>query len=210
MKCRRKSKILVAGRPLALMMWVVSAWIVLCPTAIAEVPGKEQQRVLVIHSSRQDAPYTALIEGAGRKTLNDGLGKGLDYYSEYIDLARFSSLEYQEALRDFLHRKYAGRPLDVIIAEGNAPFEFMTKYGAEIFSGAPLVFSVEDPDGDLHHLPNSTGLFFEVDMKSTLGLALKLQPNIKSVFVISGASEFDRFYEKIAREQFRVYQDRVT
>jgi len=118
-----------------------------------------QKRVLVIYSSREDAPYTALIESACRKTLSDGLAGRLDYYSEYLDLARFSSPGYREVLRDFLQRKYAGRPLDVIIAEGNAPFEFVERYGPEIFPGAPVVFSIEERD--LTPMSNSTGLIFQ-------------------------------------------------
>ena len=47
-------------------------------------------------------------------------------------------------------------------------------------------------------------------MKSTLELALRLQPHVKRVFVIRGASEFDLFYEKIARWQFHEYEGRLA
>jgi signal transduction histidine kinase len=47
-------------------------------------------------------------------------------------------------------------------------------------------------------------------MKNTLGIALQLHPDLKRVFVITGASEFDRLYERIARQQFREYETRVA
>lgn len=166
-----------------------------------------QKTVLVIHASRRDAPYAVLVESAIRKTLVDALGERLDYYTEYIDFARFSGSDYQIALRDFLHRKYAGWRFHVIITDGNAPSEFVARYRSEIFPGAPIVFSTEEEA--LQPMTNSAGLFFSVDLKSTLDIALKLQPNMKRVFVIHGVSEFDRFYEEFARQQFREYEDRL-
>ena len=41
-----------------------------------------------------------------------------------------------------------------------------------------------------------------LDLTRTLDVALALQPDIKQVFFISGVSEFDRPYERLAREQF--------
>jgi len=135
MKCRRKSKTFISGCHLSqLLIWAVLAWLVFCPTAVAEAPVKDQRKVLVIYSSREDAPYTALIESAVRNTLSAGLADRLDYYAEYVDLARFSAPEYQDELQGFLSRKYAGRRLDVVIAEGNAPLGFVARHGAMSFS----------------------------------------------------------------------------
>jgi PAS domain S-box-containing protein len=209
MKFKRKSaRSLVGFSLVGLLPWAVLACLAVSVVAAAEPSAKQQKKVLVIYSSREDAPYTALIESACRKILSDGLSGRLDYYSEYVDLARFSTPEYSEVLQDFLRHKYAGRRLDVVIAEGNAPFEFLAQHGAKIFPGTPLVFSTEEKD--LQPIPNSTGLVYPIDMKSTLDLAFRLQPNIKRVFVISGASEVDKFYGTMARRQFQEYEGRVT
>ncbi len=209
MRCKRKSWRFLIGFSLVWgVPWAILAWLPFCHASAAESLGKQQKKVLVILSSRREAPYTVLVENAFRKTLGDALAGHLDYYTEYIDFARFSALEYEKAMRDFLRRKYAGQSLDVVITEGNAPFEFVVRHRAEIFPGVPLVFSTEE--GKLRPVPNSTGVVFPVDMKSTLDLALTLQPNVKQVFVIRGASEFDIFYEKIARRQFREYEGRLA
>ena len=47
-------------------------------------------------------------------------------------------------------------------------------------------------------------------MKSTLDLALGLQPDVKRVFVASGASGFDRHYEEVARRQFQGFEGRLA
>ena len=64
---------------------------VLPATGVAAEPGPailtpdSQKRVLVVHSSRRDAPYTVLVENALRKTIGDALGGRFDYYVEYVD-----------------------------------------------------------------------------------------------------------------------------
>jgi signal transduction histidine kinase len=164
--------------------------------------------VLVVHSSRRDAPYTVLVENALRTTIGDALGGRFDYYVEYVDAARFSGPGYTAAVRDFLRNKYREQRLDVVIADGETPFEFLVRHRAELFPGVPLIFSKEG--GPHTRVPNSAGVVFPVDMKSTLDLALKLHPNTRSVAVIVGSSAVDRFYEGIARGQFRGYEDQVA
>ncbi len=187
---------------------------VLPATGVAAEPGPailtpdSQKRVLVVHSSRRDAPYTVLVENALRKTIGDALGGRFDYYVEYVDAARFSGPGYAEAVRDFLRSKYRERRLDVVIADGETPFEFLVHNRAELFPGVPLIFSKEG--SPVTRIPNSTGVVFPVDMKSTLDLALKLHPNTRSVAVIVGSSPVDRFYEEMARQQFREYEDEVA
>jgi signal transduction histidine kinase/ABC-type uncharacterized transport system substrate-binding protein len=176
-------------------------------TAAAQVPAKAggvaQKRALILYTLRKDLPFTGVLDRVYQKTLSDGLAGRLDYYAEYIDVARFPEPEYQEALRDFLRRKYAEQRFDLIITSGNATYEFVARYGAELFPGAPVVFSGY---GDLRRVPNSTGLVVTVDMKSTLDLALRLRPETKRVFVVCGASGFEKYFEFIARQQFREYE----
>jgi PAS domain S-box-containing protein len=177
-------------------------------TAVAQAPARAdreaQKRALILYTLRRELPFTGILERVYQKTLSDGLAGGLDYYAEYIDVARFPEPGYQEALRDFLRRKYADQRFDLIVASGNATFEFVARH--ELFPGSPVVFSGY---GDLRPIPNSTGLIFTVDMKSTLDLALRLQPEIKRVFVVCGVSGFEKYFENTARRQFQDYDGRI-
>ena len=47
-------------------------------------------------------------------------------------------------------------------------------------------------------------------MHGSLDLALALQPDVTQVFVVSGGSDFDRFYEDAARAEFQPYTNRLT
>jgi len=192
--------------PQRVFLLLVCLLLVSAHAVAVEAVAQPQKRVLVIYSSRKDAPYIATVERAYLTTFTESLAGHFDYYAEFLDLSRFSSPDYQEALGDFLRRKYATKHLDVILAEGDAPIEFL-RQRTDVFPGVPIVFSSEKKD--VQPIPNSTGLVYEIDMKSSLDVALGLQPKIKQVFVVCGKSEFDKFYEQIARRQFQAYEGRV-
>src|SRR5262245_63363131 len=75
-----------------------------------------QKKVLVLHLMRRNDTSTLANERTYQKVLNDGLAGQIDYYSEYVDLARFGGDDYQNALRNFFRQKYKGTDFDVIIA----------------------------------------------------------------------------------------------
>ena len=86
-----------------------------------------------------------------------------------------------------------------MIAIEEASIEFVNQNRGELFPGVPVVFFALDPG--TRRMTNSTGVFGEWAFNRTLTLAMALQPDIKQVFVVSGASARDRFYESLARRQ---------
>ena len=70
------------------------------PLVARTTPGQKQ--VLVLYSTRRDAQIAIVGERELPKALEHGLSEGLDYYSEFIDRARFPRAEYQAGFRDFL------------------------------------------------------------------------------------------------------------
>jgi PAS domain S-box-containing protein len=169
--------------------------------------ANEQKRVLVFYPTRRDAPAVATMDRVLAPLLSAGLNGHLDYYSEFLDVARFPDVTYQAALRDFLRTKYGQQPLDLIISTTGATLEFVAKYGLELFPDVPVVFL-----GDAASRPSrtSTGLSPGLDLRKTIDVALELQPETKQVFIVSGTSEFDRFYEDLARQQLRPLEKRVA
>src|SRR5262245_14645900 len=96
----------------------------------AQVNNGAQKKVLVFHLMGRDAA-TLDFARIYAKELSDGLAGRLDYYSEYIDLARFGGSDYQSAFRDFLKHKYKGTNFDLIIANADLR-NFLARYGAEV------------------------------------------------------------------------------
>lgn len=211
MKCDRKT-IRYFERSIVLSLFGVAlAWSLLCSSALAQAVNGEQKagsqkRVMLLYSQRKDGPYSAAFERVMQQTLNEGMEGRIDFYQEYIDEQRFFDQKYRVALSDFIRRKYGDQRYDLVVAIGGAAVSFAADHGPELFPETPVVFY----GGQSRVRPNFTGVVRWRDLRSTIEVALRLQPNTKNVFVISGASERDREIESIAREQLQPLEDRVA
>ena len=105
----------------------------------------------------------------------------VDYYSEFIDRARFPHTDYQKGFRDFLRVKYQDQRFDVVIAMGDVPLEFIESNRDVLFGDTPVVFFANRPSRG--RLPNSTGVKAALNLSDTLALATELQPDLERVFV---------------------------
>ncbi len=169
----------------------------------AEEPHK---RVLILHSTRRDTQISIVLDREVPRLLDARLGQGQDYYAEYIDAARFPDPEYQLAFRDFLRLKYKGQSFDVVIAMMDVAAEFVERHRDELFPESPVVFFTNTPR---RRLPNSTGVVAPLNLSSTIVLAAALQPDLKHVFVVSGAGPREQANERLARSQLQRLQTRL-
>src|SRR5262245_36139917 len=172
---------------------------------LTEIGGAEslyamphQQQVLVLHSVRRDAQSSVIGERDIPRAIEEGLKQDVDYYSEYLDNARFSRADYRATFRTFLREKYKGHKFDLIIAMSTTVVQFLDKNRRELFPDTPVVFFETTP---APRLPNSTGVIAELNLRGTVDLARRLQPDLQHVFVVAGSGHNDRTYEHIARKQ---------
>jgi len=168
------------------------------------------KEVLVLYSTNRDAQIAIVGEREMPRTLEQGLGKGqiLDYYSEYIDRARFPDEKYRNGFREFLRVKYNGRHFDVIIAMQDLALELMGDSRNDLFPGTPVVFFATSDA--TRRIPNSTGVIAHLNLAGTLELAGKMQPEVRNVFVVAGADAGAAEYVAAAREQFRPFAGRFA
>jgi signal transduction histidine kinase len=165
-------------------------------------------QVLVVHSLRRDANISIVTDRELPRMLEAGLGQRVDYYSEYIDPSRFPDSKYQSDLRDFLQQKYKNPRFGVVIAMHDQAIEFVDRNRHELLPDTPVVFYARSPS--TRRLENSTGVFVEPDFSGTLALATELQPEVRQVFVISGASASDQALERTARAQLQAWEPQRT
>ena len=182
-------------RPLtiAILMGVLSL------SPVDQVLAADQKQVLVVYSTRRDAQVAVLGDRDLPRMLEAGLGGDLDFYSEYVDLARASDPAYQSAFGEFLRSKYRAQRFDVVVAIQDVAVNFVSERRDDLFPGTPLVF-VATP-GPSTRIANSTGVTVPLRLDDTLALAVQLQPDLRNVFVVSGADPRDQVYEQLARAQ---------
>jgi signal transduction histidine kinase len=179
---------------------------VLVPAANAQDADPPKQ-VLVLNSTRSDDQFSVVWARDLPKLLAEGLGERVDFYSEYFDFVRFPRPEYESAYLDFLRLKYAEKRIDLLILIGDVVIDFMRRNRNVLFRGTPAVFYTLTPPGS--HFANSTGLINQLHFSGSIDLALALQPDLKRVYVVSGAGALDRRNESQARAEFRPFGGRV-
>src|SRR4051812_9955251 len=179
--------------------------LVIC--AIAPAAAAAETQVLVVYSTRRDAQIVAVGERELPRILENRLG-AVDYYSEYIDEARFPQPAYQDAFRDFLRLKYKDVHFDLLIAVQDAAMELLADSPARIFPATPTVFFSGSPVK--RRIDNATGLVAELNFSGTLEFIGQLQPDVRQVFVVTGASPSDVAYERLARRQLQRFEPRLT
>ena len=162
--------------------------VVLCELGPASVAwaADEHKRVLVLYSTRRDAEFSIVGEDVLPKILDVGLGRGLDYYSEFIDVTRFPDPSYRVAFGDFIRLKYQGITFDLVIAMGDVAAAFVDTGRVTLFQEAPVFLA---NNRDTRIAGNSSGFILERSLTGTLRVIEQLQPDVKNVFVVTGAAQ---------------------
>jgi signal transduction histidine kinase len=174
--------------------------------ANAQEPSRSKQ-VLVLNSTRSDDQFSVVWARELPTLLADGLGARVDFYAEYFDFVRFSRPDYESAYLDFLRLKYADKRIDLLILIGDVVIDIVSRNRNVLFRGTPAVFYTLAPLQG--HVADSTGLTNPLHFSGSLDLALALQPDLKRVYVVSGAGALDRKNESQARAEFRPFEGRV-
>ena len=115
-------------------------------------------------------PVTTAIDAAIKESLSSDPGTPVAYFTEYLESDRFPVEEATAALSAYIRQKYAGRPIDVVIAVSDPAVEFVRQHRSELFPNAPLVVAATEMlDTRLRSEgPGATGLIGGVGYDSTL------------------------------------------
>jgi signal transduction histidine kinase len=183
--------------------------IILAATSGGDTVRAQQghRQVLVLHATRPDAQVTMIAEAELPRALNAEFDGNVDYYSEFIDVARFPDTSYRAAFANLLRVKYRARRFDLVIGLGDAVVELVESNRRALFRDTPMVFLANNRA--TRGGPDSTGLILERNFGATVPLIQKLQPDVMQVFIVSGAAAADRAYEQLVRTQFRPYESRL-
>jgi len=171
---------------------------------IPPASAQDHKLVVVLYATRRASQISILGDQYLPRLLHQGVGGDFDLQSEYLELARSSDPGYQRLFAAFLRSKYANEKVDLVITMQDAAYDFVVKNRGELFAGAPIIFVASSPATT--RVTNSTGLSIPYEFTGTLRLALALQPSTRHVLVVTGADVRDREFERIARLQFRTFE----
>lgn len=158
-------------------------------------------RVLVINSYTPSFPTTAPMLGAIAEEL-----PGAQIDVEYLSSKAAWSDEYAEgALRQLAALLSRRAPYDVIITTDDHALDLVLLDGGQVFTVPVVSVGINKPDKlDSPSYPHGlTGATEHIDLKGTLRLARRLQPELAQVSLVVDGSASGDAHLALAREQLR-------
>jgi len=168
------------------------------------------KNILILHAFESNVPIFELTDRGLRAVLDAGGVSIRNQFYEYLDLARNPGAEYREKIGEVMRLRYGRRKIDMIVTMYPEALHFLLNDGRATFPDVP-VLGLYMPAGV--DLPKTDRLIIQHlakrDVVGTLEMALKLVPDAKRVFVVSGAHELDRRIEESARRDFKKWEGRL-
>ena len=188
-------------------LWLAFLGILLCllsvPSAAAQTNAKN---VLVLYPYGAPPSFAIL-----KSSMQAHIPQQINFYTVSMSNRRFGEEDYQKSLAETFRRGYEGIKLDVVIASTYPVLQFAVRYRNKMFPGVPIVFFDVYPNEleGQSTLPGVTGVIVPLAMRETIDLALHLHPDTSAVAVITGTSEWERYWLALAHSELLRYQDKV-
>lgn len=148
-------------------------------------------------------PANIQIAAGIERTLSSAMPSGREMYSEYLDLTRYPGPEHTGHVKELLEAKYRNLPLDLLIAVGPGTLAFALDHREAFAPNVPIVFGgITATSIARFELPRQAhGVISAFNLRRTVDLARRLQPDADRVVVMSGSATFDRAWQRRAREE---------
>ena len=158
--------------------------------------------ILTLYWSSESFPGTQVLDAVIEEVVRR-YPKRIDYFAEYLESDRFPDEDASLAFADYIHRKYRGRQIDVVIAVTGVALQFVLRHRTDLFPDAPIVFSAFGPpdagiSGSEHGL---TGVLYGNGVGETLQMMQRLHPSCERIFYVAESS--DAVWRESIRTQLR-------
>ncbi len=164
----------------------------------AQDPSRPQQpatrKVLMLFSVAKELPGVMMMEQSVRAELEKQSTNRIEFFAEHLDASRFSGIGQYRLFLDYVREKYAGQNLDLVMSFSARDFGMAGDLPRTIFREKPFLFvTVNELDvpGEIERA-KIPGIVQRFDVRGTLDLIFRLQPETHRVIVIGGATDADR------------------
>ena len=146
--------------------------------------------VLTITLGAESFPSSPILDAAIRESLASRPDVPIDYFAEYLESDLFPEEQASTALEDYIHRKFQGRKIDLVIAVTDTSLRFVLDHREELYPGAPVIFAgLVAPEISRSAGGGITGITLGIAYAETLRLALELHPSTQRVFVVAKGAD---------------------
>jgi signal transduction histidine kinase len=166
----------------------------------ASAQAVSPRTVLTITLGAESYPSNPILDAAIRASLASRPDVPIDYFTEYLESDLFPEDLASPALKEYIHRKFRGRRIDLVIALTNRSLRFVLDHREELYPGAPVIFAgLATPEISRSEGGGITGITLGIAFAETLRLALELHPSTPRVFVVAKGVD-DQSIESVRAE----------
>jgi len=164
-----------------------------------------QKNILILHSYNQGSAWTSEQNSGIIETIEKA-NDNCAIFVEYMDWKNYPTNSNLQYLYNYYKFKFEDKKLDLVIATDDAAFTFALKNRKVLFSNAPIVFSgvnqemISKIEGNYI---NFTGVIEEIDPTETIKMALKINPSVQNVYIVSDNSESGISTDKLVTDKIK-------
>ena len=181
----------------------------LCSSSFAQL-DLTTKKVLILHSYEVNTPVFMRTDSGLSAELQSGGIPSLSQFYESLDLRRNPGPEHRSMLVEQMRMRYGHRKPDLIVTMYPEALDFVLNDCRNVLPDVPILAIIlpvgfELPTSDRRIIAH----FARLDIAGTLGIAMKLVPHAKRVYVVGGDHEVDRSVEAQARHDLKKWENRL-
>ncbi|RBP48175.1 PAS domain S-box-containing protein [Roseimicrobium gellanilyticum] len=179
---------------------------------VASAAAATPKRVLVVHSFVNAAPPFTTHSIAFEQELAEKMGEPVDLDEVSLDVARYASLDMEEALVDLMRKRQTKWQPDLVVPIGSPAGMFVARHRDRIFpASTPVIYAGMDrrrlPEGALKQ--NATFVGEAFDVRGMVDDILEIAPETENIVVVIGASPLEQYWADAFRKEFQPYENRL-
>ena len=188
------------------LLLVVATFAVASPANAAE----GARRIYLLQGLTATQPGADVTVAAFKARLQQQSSETVEVFTDFLDIGRFPGPEHEKRLVPFLGGKIAQAKPDLIIAISRGATSFLIRHKAEIAPDIPMLYCCTPASTvDGLEIPSDIpGTIIQYDWAGTLVLAQRLQPNAKTLALVSGGGARDRAWHQHAMNGLRPFLDK--
>lgn len=185
---------------------IVTVLVALCFLQVIPAFANDAPKVLILHSYHQGYQWTDDINEGVLNVFTPSAHQS-ELYIEYMNSKRSAPEVVFPLLNKMYADIYGTVRFDAIIASDNNALDFLLKYRDGLFPGVPVVFcGINNWETyDLRERSGFTGVREDIDIESTIDIALRLHPNTRTVALVTDVTETGQINLGLARKAARKF-----
>ncbi len=193
--------------------WIISTLVCAGLVLLAVTAKAAPKRVLIVHSFGNAAPPFTTHSTAFETELAEKMKEPVDLDEVSLDVARYASLDMEEALVALMHARQAKWQPDLVVPIGSPAGIFVARHRDRLFpESTPIVYTGMDisrlPAGAIERNAAFVGESF--DVRGWVEDILQIAPDTTNIAVVIGDSPLERLWADVLKKEYQPLAGRVS